>query len=77
MKRSEAERSRAAHTVWRLKATIESIELALRHTAGGPPSNDSIQALIYTAHDLSLALAKIEAYTRAEADADAESGRGT
>lgn len=68
MKRSEAERVRAAHHMTRLRATLGGIEVALRHEVGGPPGPDAVQALIYSAMDLAICLTKIEAYTRAEGD---------
>lgn len=69
MKRSDAERVRSAHLLSRLRATLAGIEIALQDKMGGPPGPDAVQALVYSAHDLATCLTKIEAYTRAEADA--------
>jgi len=66
VKRSEAERVRADAYLSRLRATLSGVEVALRHTSGGAPGSDVVQALMYSAMDLATCLTKIEAYERAE-----------
>lgn len=68
MTRSEAERVRVGHHISRLRATLMGLEVALRDRAGGPPGADVAQALVHTASDLAMCLARIEAYERAETD---------
>lgn len=67
MKRSEGERIRARAVIERLRACIKGIEIALDDKET-PIGNEAGQAVTQTAIEISVLLAKIDAYQRSEQD---------
>jgi hypothetical protein len=70
MKRSEGERFRATHAIGRLQSNLKALERSLRE--GGAIGYDAGNAITQTAIELAVILARLDAYTRAEADASEE-----
>ena len=75
MSRSGDERVRLAHTIARLRACIDGLEVALRDEHV-PIGLDASQAVVMTAVEVSTVVARLDAYTRAERDALAAARKG-
>ena len=75
MSRSGDERVRLAHTISRLRACIDGLEVALRDEHV-PIGLDASQAVAMTAVEVSAVVARLDAYTRAERDALAAARKG-
>lgn len=67
MTRAEGERTRAEHVIQRLRAVLDGVEIGLRDTTT-PIGNEGGQAVAHTAMELTVVLAKLDAYQRAESD---------
>lgn len=67
IKRSDGERERAVHAVSRLRACLDGVDIALRdHDT--PIGNEAGNAVVHTAFELGILLAKLDAYQRIELD---------
>jgi len=64
--RSDGERERAKHIVSRLRGCLEAIEIGLKDPL--PIGNEAGEAVTKTAIELAVVLAKLDAYSRMEAD---------
>jgi hypothetical protein len=65
--RSDDERARMKHTIDRLRATLDAVEVAL--ALRGPFGTEAAQAITQTSTELACQIAKHDAYELAEADA--------
>lgn len=66
MKRSEGEHIRMRHSIERMKATMVNLEKAV--SFNGPIGNDVSQAVLTTACEIAMQIAKHDAYLLAEED---------
>ncbi len=69
MSRADGERVRLVHSIARMRATLDGLELAIG--MGGPVGLEAAQAVILTATEIALQVAKLDAYDLAAADARA------
>lgn len=67
MTRSAGERERLAHSLSRLRASVESVEMAL--ALGGPVGQDA-QVIVQTAVEVASQLWRLDAFQLAEEDAE-------
>lgn len=61
---AEGERVRIAHVIERHRAVLASVELSLGLPDG--PAHDAVQAFAHSAADVTCALARLQAFLRAE-----------
>lgn len=66
MRRSQGERERLRHSITRLRTTLDSLETGLK--MGGPVGNEAIGALVTGALEVSLQVAKLDAFELVEHD---------
>lgn len=68
MTRVEGERKRLRHHLDRLRVMVDSMSMSVE--ANFPPGVDAAQALTQEATSFAMTIAKLDAYMRAEDDAD-------
>lgn len=69
MTRAEGERERLLHSIARMRSTLIGLEKAL--TMNGPVGLEAAQAVVMSATEIALQVAKLDAYDLVENDAKA------